>query len=145
MTILIDSNIIIRFLKGDEMVVDFISDIITENTPIFISTISVYEVYLGIVANKYLKNGRPHVVNDLLKSYNQLLQTCSILNFTKDSAEFAADIYAQSQGKGITIKQNDCKIAGCALNYGISKIITCDEDDFKRIKQISGLDYMSFD
>ena len=143
MTVLIDSNIIIDFLKGEKKVVEYISEIITKNTPIFISTITVYEVFLGIIANKYLKNGRPHVVNDLLKNYNQLLQTCSILNFTKESAEHAAELYAQSQGKGITIKQNDCKIAGCALSFGISKVITNDEDDFMKIKQISGLDYKS--
>lgn len=145
MTVLIDSNIIIGFLKGEKKVVDFISRIIAKNTPIFISTITVYEVHLGIIANKYLKNGRPHVVNELLKTYNQLLQTCSILNFTKDCAEYAADLYAQAQGKGITIKQNDCKIAGCALNFGISKIITYDKDDFRKINQMSGLDYISID
>lgn len=144
MTILIDSNILIGFLKGESAIVEFITQIVKENTPIFISSISVYEVYLGIIANLYLKQGRPHLVDRFLEDYNQLLQACTIIDFSKDAAEKGATIYAQAQGKGITIKQNDCFIAGSALSVGISRIITRDKQDFEKIKKITGIEFVSF-
>ncbi|MHA1675121.1 MAG: type II toxin-antitoxin system VapC family toxin [Promethearchaeota archaeon] len=143
MTILIDSNIIIGYLKGEQKIIDYLTQIVNTNTPIFISTISIYEIYLGIVANLYLKNGRPHLVPEFLKDYNQLIHTCTILDFTRDSAEKGADIYAHAQGKGITIKQNDCMIAGIALSMGISRVITRDLHDFMKIQQISGLKFVT--
>ena len=143
MTILIDSNIIIGYLKGNENIIAKISDIIKQNIPIFIPTISIYEIYLGIVANLYLKEGRPNLVPKLLKDYNQLIQTCNILEFNRVAAEKAADLYAHAQGKGITIKQNDCMIAGIALNAGISNVFTNDKSDFEKIKKISGLNFIT--
>ncbi len=143
MSILIDLNIIIGFLKGEPKIIEKINEAVKENIPLFISSISVYEVYLGIIANLFLKQGRPHIVDYLINDYNQLLQTCNILDFTKEAAEKSANIYAQAQGKGITIKQNDCLIVGTALNYSISKIYTRDKQDFKKINQISGLLFIS--
>ncbi len=142
MTILIDSNIIIGYLKGEPKIIDYLTQMVDINTPIFISTISIYEIYMGIIANLYLKKGRPHLVPKFLKDYNQLIHTCTILDFTRDSAEKGADIYAHVQGKGITIKQIDCMIAGIALSMGISKVITRDVHDFTKIQQISGLKYV---
>ena len=144
MTILIDSNIIIGFLKGESSIVKYIEKIVKENNPIFISSISVYEVYLGIIGNLYLKQGRPHLVDQFLDDYNQLLQACTIIEFSKDAAGKGATIYAQAQGKGITIKQNDCLIAGSVLLVGISKIITRDKQDFEKIKNIAGIEFVSF-
>jgi len=43
MTILIDSNILIEFLKGKEEVVNQFNQFIAHKLPIFISTISVSE------------------------------------------------------------------------------------------------------
>lgn len=101
-------------------------------------------MYLGIIANLYLKQGRPHLANRFLEDYNQLLQAGTIIEFTKDAAEKGATIYPQAQGKGITIKQNDCLIAGSALSVGISRIITRDKQDFEKIKNLTGMEYISF-
>lgn len=144
MSILIDSNVIIDFLKGKDEVVNQFNQFISKKIPIFISTISIYEVYMGIIANLYLKAGRPSKVPELLKSYEQFLLKCNILNFTRESAEKAADIYAQAQGKGITIKEKDCQIAGIALTQGISTVYTHDAYDFSKIYDISGLKYASY-
>ena len=142
MAVLIDANIIIGFLKEDTLIVEKIRKYIENNIPIFTSTISIYEIYTGIVANLYLKGGRPSKVPELLATYDKFLLKCGILNFTRESAEKAADIYAQSQGKGITIKEKDCQIAGIALAHGISEVYTQDEQDFSRIFDIVGLKYI---
>jgi predicted nucleic acid-binding protein len=73
--------------------------------------------------------------------YEKLLIKFGILSFTKEAAEKAADIFAQSQGKGITIKEKDCQIAGIALVHGISQIFTRDEHDFSKIFDLTGLKY----
>ena len=121
-----------------------IKNYISQKIPLFISTISIYEVYLGIVANLYLKKGIPAKVPELLSIYDSFLSNCGILNFNRQAAEKAADIYAQSQGKGISIKENDCQIAGIALAYGITEVFTRDEQDFLKISKITGLKFISY-
>lgn len=143
MTLLIDSNVMIGFLKDNKPVVNKIDDYISRKIPIFISTISIYEVFMGIVANLYLKGGRPSKVPELLTIYEKFLLKCGILNFTREAAEKAADLFAQSQGKGITIKEKDCQIAGIALVHGISEIFTLDEQDFSKIFNLTGLQFSS--
>ena len=98
---------------------------------------------MGIVANIYLKGGRPSKVPELLTIYEKFLLKCGILNFTREAAEKAADLFAQSQGKGITIKEKDCQIAGIALVHGISEIFTLDEQDFSKIFDLTGLQFSS--
>ena len=142
MAVLIDTNIIIGFLKEDALIVEKIREFVKNKIPIFTSTISIYEIYTGIVANLYIKGGRPSKVPELLVVYDKFLLKCGILNFTRESAEKAADIYAQSQGKGITIKEKDCQIAGIALAHGITEVYTQDIQDFSRIFDIVGLKYI---
>jgi predicted nucleic acid-binding protein len=144
MTVLIDSNVLIDFLKGNDEVISQINEFATKKISIFISTISIYEIYLGIIANMYLKEGRPSKVPELLESYEEFLVKCGILNFTREAAEKAADIYAHAQGKGFPIKEKDCQIAGIALVHGISTVFTRDKTDFSKIFEISGLKFLSY-
>ncbi len=87
MPILIDSNVLIKYLKGEEVTVQKIQEYIHDATPLFISTISLYEVYLGIIANKYLKEGRPHKIPDLLSDYEKFVNFCFVLNFTREAGK----------------------------------------------------------
>ena len=144
MAVLIDSNVLISFLKNEKAVVKKINEFVSKKIPLFISTISVYEVYLGIIANLYMKGGRPSKVPELIEIYEKFLLKCGILNFTREAAEKAADILAQSQGKGITIKEKDCQIAGIAILHGISEVFTKDEQDFSKIFDLTGLIYSSY-
>ena len=129
MTVLIDSNVFIDFLKGEKSVVDQINEIVSKKKPLFISTISIYEV--------------PSKVPELLSIYERLLIKFGVLSLTKEAAEKAAEIFAQSQGKGLTIKEKDCQIAGIALVHGISQVFTRDEQDFSRIFELTGLKYIT--
>ena len=144
MTVLIDSNVMIDFLKGMKPAINKVKLYISKKIPIFISTISIYEVYMGIVANLYLKEGRPSKVPELLSIYERFLLKCGILDFTREAAEKSADIFANSQGKGIPIKEKDCQIAGIALTHGISEVLTRDIGDFSKIFNITGLKYSTY-
>jgi len=139
MTVLIDSNVMIDFLKGQDAAVEKIKRYVADRIPIFISTVSIYEVYLGIVANSYVKEGRPSKVPELLSIYEKFLLKCEILAFNREAAEKAADLYAQAMGKGVMIKEKDCQIAGIALAYGVTEILTRDRQDFSKIFKITGL------
>jgi predicted nucleic acid-binding protein len=118
--------------------------LILNSTPIFISSISIYEVYLGIVSNLYLKGGRPSKVSILLDAYKKFLLNCMVLDFTLEAGQKSAEIYAQSQGKGMTIKEKDCLIAGIALVHGVEEVITLDKADFQKINEITGLKFSSY-
>ena len=141
MSVIIDSNIIISFLKGEDIVVNKIRDLEFQKSEFYVSVISIYEVYYGIISNLYLKKGDPSKVPDLIVHYEKFLSSCKIIDFTKAAAEKAADIYAHSQGKGITIKEKDCQIAGIALSHGIKEVITNDSRDFSKIFKLTGLNY----
>ncbi len=119
-----------------------VNDLLEQSVPLFISVISIYEVYYGIIANSYLKGGRPARVPELLSAYTQFLLKCQVLDFTQDAAEKAADLLARSQGQGTPIKEKDCQIAGTALAYGVPEVLTRDESDFKKIYEITGLNYI---
>ena len=99
---------------------------------------------MGIIANLYLKAGRPSKVPELLNYYEKFLLKCGILDFNRESAEKAAEIFAQSQGKGLSIKEKDCQIAGIALINGISEVLTRDKDDFSKIFNLTGLKFISY-
>ena len=144
MPVLIDSTVMIDFLKDTKKATIIIKKLVDDKIPICISAISVYEVFLGIMANLYLKEGRPSKVPELLGVYKQFLLQLDVLPFTRGAAERAGDLRAQSIGKGLSIKEKDCQIAGIALFNGINKVITWDEQDFKKIFDISGLKYESY-
>ncbi|NHI94613.1 MAG: PIN domain-containing protein [Candidatus Lokiarchaeota archaeon] len=144
MTVLIDSNVMIDFLKGNKNAIEHIKNIISGNVPIFISIISIYEIYIGIIANLYSKAGRPSKVPELLNYYEKFLIKCGILDFTRESVEKAADIFIQSQGKGLSVKKKDCQIAGIALINGISEVLTRDKEDFLKIFNLTGLKFKSY-
>lgn len=144
MTILIDSNVIIGFLKGDESTINQVDELVSNLSPLFVSTISVYEVYLGIIANLYIKDGKPSLVPQLQSDYEQFLLKCGLLNFNREAAERAANIRAQSLGKGLSIKEKDCQIAGIAIAHGVSSVLTRDKNDFQKIKDLTGLEFTSY-
>ena len=79
---------------------------------------------MGIIANKYLKEGRPHKIPDVLSDYEKFVNFCFVLNFTREAGKKRQIFMPQAQGQGITIKQNDCQIAGIALTSGIGEIFT---------------------
>ena len=143
MTVLIDSNMVIGFLKNDITIVSKIDDYVSNKIPIFISSISIYEVYYGIIANLYLKGGKPGKVPELLEIYKKFISKCGVLNFNKEAAESAADIYAKSQSKGEAIKEKDCQIAAIALTHGISEVFTQDIKDFSKINELTGLKHVN--
>jgi len=92
----------------------------------------------------YLKEGRPSKVPELLNQYEKFVLKCGILNFTREAAEKSAEIYAQSQGKGLIIKEKDCQIAGIALASGITEVLTRDKSDFTKIFDLTGLKFNSY-
>jgi len=64
-----------------------------------------------------------------------------VISFTREAAEKAAEIRAQSLGKGLSIKENACQIAGIALSHGVECVITRDDQDFEKINHLTGLKY----
>ncbi len=144
MTVLIDSNVMIDFLKDLKLTINKVKQYISKKILIFISTISIYEVYMGIVVNLYLKEGSPSKVPDLLNIYERFLLKCGILDFTREAAEKSVENFTSSQGKGIGIKEKDCQIAGIALVHGMSEVLTRDVSEFSKICNLTGLKYSTY-
>ena len=120
---LIDTNILIRFLKGQTELFDLFDEL--EN--LFISSISVGELMYGAALSSK-KDFNTEVYSDFCDCLNLLVPDADVAkNYGKVKAELKA--------KGHPIPENDIWIAACAMAYGLT-VVTADRH-FSFIKDIS--------
>ena len=119
---LIDTNILIRFLKGQTELFDLFDEL--EN--LFISSISVGELMYGAALSSK-KDFNTEVYSDFCDSLNLLVPDADVAkNYGKVKAELKA--------KGHPIPENDIWIAATAISANLT-LITADSD----FEGISGL------
>ncbi|MCD6013433.1 MAG: PilT protein domain protein [Flavipsychrobacter sp.] len=120
--ILLDTNIIIELFNGNKAIADKIN-LLSEFS---ICAIVLGELYIGInrVANK-----QKH-----LKTLNDFLQLCTVLEVDSVTAMHYGEIVATLYKKGKPVPVNDIWIAACAKQHGYM-IVTHD----KHFKEIHGI------
>lgn len=125
---LIDSDVLINFLKGEKKAVKTISKL--QNQSLYISIISVGEILEGLLETKNKKK---------LTSFKELLQTITILNIDLPIIERFALIRKSLRQKGLLIDNFDLLIASTCLVHDLV-IVTGNISHFKRI---SGLKFIA--
>lgn len=119
---LIDTNIIIRYIKGDNL----LNDIFEENT-FFYSSITLDELLFGAeCSNRKQEN---------VKVYKEFCKEIEEIKIDAYVVPYYAKIKNQLKKDGHPIPENDIWIAACAMAYDLS-IITGDKH-FLFIKDIS--------
>jgi len=107
---------------------------------ILTTEINVFELYLGLYSNQILSRN-----NDLFKrrrkTIRELIVRFQILPFTRKEAVESAQILGNLNRSGKPIDFRDGLIAGIARANGIQRIVTRDQDHFKRIEDISVISY----
>lgn len=126
--ICLDSTIIIDFLKNKTHAVNAIDKI--KDKQLATTTINIFELLLGILRKKQISYD--YEIAGLTKLIGNLI----MLNLDYQSSAKAAEIASYLHKKGMQIEANDCLIAGIMLANNCNKIITRDEEHFKRIKGI---------
>jgi len=114
--ILLDTNAYVRFLRGDERVLDYLALADT----VFMSVFVLGELLAGFRAGGKEKDNRRILERFLLKS------SVTVLDGTMDTADLFGLVMASLKKSGTPIPINDVWIAAHALETG-SVLVTFDE------------------
>lgn len=121
---LIDSDVLINFLKGEEIAVKTIKKL--QNKPLYISVISVGEILEGLLETKNMKK---------LSSFKELLKTVTTINIDLPIIEKFASLRRYLRQKGSLIDNLDLLIASSCLIHNLT-LITNNISHFKRIPEL---------
>ncbi|MFH0927113.1 MAG: type II toxin-antitoxin system VapC family toxin [Candidatus Micrarchaeota archaeon] len=127
MKVLIDTSILIPFLKKEASAVSKIKEL-SSYCEFYTSTINIYEIQKGAMLSPSSKKD--------LEGIERLCKNLHVLQIDLQSAQKAAQIFAELRKKGKPIDEADYLIAGCALSNGVSAILTGNK---KHFEHISGL------
>lgn len=108
-TVLIDTDIAIDYLRGDQAVLPLMQQLWQEEAAA-LSVLSIYELTAGMRDKE--KNATLHFID-----------ACTIINLTRPISIKAGELYRKFRAKGITLAPVDCLIAATALVSGF-KIAT---------------------
>lgn len=122
MTYLIDTDVVIRFLKGHQQEVTLLNALSSQG--IAISIITYGEIYEGIFYGKNPKQNE--------QVFHQFLQDAVVLPLTKLSMRRFATIRGQLRQAGNLIPDNDLLIGASALQYSLT-LVTHNIRHFQRI------------
>jgi tRNA(fMet)-specific endonuclease VapC len=123
---LLDTSILIAFLKGEENVVIKVEKYIEEFDRLSLSIITYYEILRGL---KYLGNERK------LMSFEELIEKSEIITLDREVISRASEIYAELKGRGELIEDADILIAASCLVKGMV-LVTDNEEHFIRIESL---------
>ncbi|PIV08016.1 PIN domain nuclease [Candidatus Roizmanbacteria bacterium CG_4_10_14_3_um_filter_39_13] len=118
---LVDSDVLINFLKGEEQAVRAIKELQSEL--LYISIISVGEILEGLLETKNKKK---------LVQFNDLLKTVVVINVDLPIIKKFASMRKSLREKGLLIDNFDLLIASSCLVHDLV-IVTGNISHFKRI------------
>ncbi len=119
---LLDTDTVIYFFKGQGRVAASLLQ--TPPTEVAISTISLYELQVGVA-----RSSQPERLQAQLA---QLLAWITVLPFDDAAARYAAEVRADLERRGMAIGTLDTLIAGVALSRGLV-LVTHNLNEFQRI------------
>lgn len=121
--VLIDTDILSYFLKGDEKVVANFTNYLNHFEILEISVITYYEIESGLKAKKAASQ---------LKIFEEFINHHLILSVTEGSAKISSDLYGSLKLSGKVVDDMDLLIAGIAIENNMS-LATNNEKHFERI------------
>ena len=136
MMILLDTTACIDYLRGFTPIKSVIQNL---NDLFAITTISIYEVSIGLERTKRMKSDA--IYFQQLQSWNKFIALMKIIDFSPRCAEEAARIYNSLSERGQIIDDNDIMIAGIMHSMNIERIITRNQKYFEKIPGIKVISY----
>jgi len=123
---LLDTSILIAFLKGGEDVVAKVEEYLEEFDRLSLSIITYYEILRGL---KYIDNEKK------LRDFEELMDKSEIITLDREIIEKASEIYAGLKRRGELIEDADILIAASCLVKGMV-LVTDNEEHFRRIESL---------
>ena len=123
----LDTNVVIRFLRGDSEVVQRMRELVEHH--VSISSIVAAELYRGV----YLSDGKREA-----EKVAQFLATIDIADFDHAAARICGESYAKLKRSGKMTQDFDLLIASvCIAHDGV--FVTKNGKDFKNIERLKVL------
>lgn len=123
---LLDTSILIAFLRGEKSVVARIESYLDYFDGLSLSIITYYEILRGL---KYIGNKRE------LRDFEDLMDKSEIISLDREIIRKASEIYVELKEKGELIGDADILIAASCL-FKNMVLVTDDEEHFGRIKEL---------
>lgn len=98
--VLVDTDILSYFLKGNEKVFLRFQEYLKDFDHINISIITYYEIASGLTFKSAEKQ---------LRIFEEFCSSSAIINLSKDSIKMSAEIYANQRKKGEAVDDIDCR------------------------------------
>ena len=121
--VLIDTDILSYYFKGDKKVVDNFELYLQHYDLIEISIITYYEISGGLLAKNALKQ---------LSVFEDFVVDNIVTPMTDNSAKISAELYSTLRQTGKMVDDIDLLIAGIAIDNDLT-LITNNENHFNRI------------
>lgn len=123
---LLDSTFLHDLVREDQAAVDRLDELIDAGTPVAISSLTVFEVGVGLRgAGAQYKDRFQEVVDDLEE-----------VPFGPAEARLALDLQRELYDRGEAIGALDALIAATAAGRGDSRVLTRNVDEFERVDAI---------
>lgn len=123
--VVIDSDIIIEFLRDNKQIVEKIKYFNKENIEIYSTTINTFELFRGFINYK----------KDSLEAFNDFLNNLVILDFDVNASKKAAEIFEYLKAKGEVLDIADIMIASIVL-VNNETLLTNNKKHFSRISEL---------
>ncbi len=121
--VLIDTDILSYYFRGDKVVVSNFEKYLKQIDLIEISIITFYEIVGGLLAKNALKQ---------LSIFENFVSENMVIPMTENSAKISAELYSSLRQDGKIIDDIDLLIAGIAIDNDMV-LITNNESHFNRI------------
>ena len=121
--VLIDTDILSYYFKGDEIVIGNFKKYLEEFDLIEISLVTYYEIVGGLLAKNALKQ---------LDVFEDFVAGNIVVPMTVKSAKISAELYSSLRQTGQIIDDIDLLIAGIAIGNDMT-LVTNNENHFGRI------------
>ena len=118
--VLIDTDILSYYFKGDSDVVRNFSNYLDQHELIEISLVTQYEITSGLLANNALKQ---------LAVFQDFVSENIVLPLTEKSVKISAELYSSLRQSGNTVDDIDLLIAGVAIENELT-LVTNNENHF---------------
>ena len=123
---LLDTSILIAFLRGEEDVVSKVEAYLEEFDMLNLSIITYYEILRGL---RYIENEKK------LRGFEELMDKSEIITLAREVMDRASEIYAELKRRGKLIEDADILIAASCLVKGMV-LVTDNEEHFRRIEKL---------
>ncbi|TFG26245.1 MAG: type II toxin-antitoxin system VapC family toxin [Promethearchaeota archaeon] len=125
--VLLDTDILIKFLRNDPSAVKKLSKLIEHHLIISTTSINIAELYFGA----YLSEKKEENLN----AVKELILKLEIISFNQNHSEIYGEIRANLQKKGELINELDIFIASIAIEREI-KLITRNIKHYEKIDKL---------